>query len=247
MSFFKTKRRKRVFVTLAVTFSLLLALLIASAIYLSDYYEADEDKIAAFSSSIDGQYDDGKIIFEPLSETDTALVFYPGGKVHYRAYIPLMQACAEEGILCILYDMPFNLAVFDSDAADGIQNQFPKIKNWYIGGHSLGGSMAASFLADTKDSYSGLVLLGSYSTEDFSDSQIKVLSVYGSCDKVLDMADYNENKANLPSDFEEVVIDGGCHAFFGMYGRQDGDGEPSVTNEEQIYMTADAIASFVGK
>lgn len=47
--------------------------------------------------------------------------------------------------------MPFNLAVLDSSAADGVINEFTNIQNWYIGGHSLGGAMAASYTANYQD------------------------------------------------------------------------------------------------
>lgn len=166
------------------------------------------------------------------------------GKVEYTAYIPLMQECADRGILCALVEMPFNLAVFDINAADGIKEAYPEIKNWYIGGHSLGGSMAASYLEKHIDDFEGLILLGSYSTVDFSDSNLKVLSIYGSEDRVLNKEKYEQNKSNLPDDYSETVIDGGCHAFFGVYGNQDGDGTPTITNEEQIQLTADKIAAF---
>ena len=50
---------------------------------------------------------------------------------------------------------------------------------------------------------------------------------------------------NLSEDYTEVVIEGGCHAYFGAYGAQDGDGEPSISAEQQWEMTAQAIAEFV--
>ena len=56
---------------------------------------------------------------------------------------------------------------------------------------------------------------------------------------------YENNKSNLPTGFTELVIDGGCHANFGMYGAQDGDGTPGITKEEQIALTADAIVKMM--
>ena len=55
---------------------------------------------------------------------------------------------------------------------------------------------------------------------------------------------YDENKPNLPEDFEEFVIEGGCHAYFGMYGEQDGDGDATISVEKQIEITAEAILEF---
>lgn len=49
----------------------------------------------------------------------------------------------------------------------------------------------------------------------------------------------------LPAGFQEVIIDGGCHAYFGMYGAQEGDGNPSISNEQQIMETADAIEAMI--
>ena len=101
--------------------------------------------------------------------------------------------------------------------------------------------MAASYISDHAQDYEGLILLGSYSTADLSDTDLKVLSVFGSEDKVMKCEKYDKYKSNLPNDFTELIIDGGCHAFFGMYGAQDGDGIPTITNEEQIRITAENI------
>ena len=59
------------------------------------------------------------------------------------------------------------------------------------------------------------------------------------------MEKYAANKMNLPASFEEHIIDGGCHAGFGSYGAQDGDGTPTLSNAEQINLTANAIADLV--
>lgn len=115
---------------------------------------------------------------------------------------------------------------------------------WIMAGHSLGGAMAASYVASHTDTYQGLVLLAAYSTADLTQSGIKVLSVYGSNDGVLNRSTYAEDFANLPQDTTEYVIDGGIHSYFGAYGHQDGDGEATITNDEQLDLTADAIATF---
>lgn len=217
------------------------------AAYVSDYYRADADAIAAFASAelVEQQLaDENAIVYMP-ENPHTGLIFYPGGKVEYTSYAPLMQACAANGILCVLIKMPFNLAVLDINAAEGIQALYPDVENWYIGGHSLGGSMAASYLVENEESYDGLILLGSYSTADLSDTELNILCVYGSEDKVLNHQKYSKYKENLPDAFTELVLEGGCHAYFGMYGAQDGDGTPTLSNAEQINLTANAIADLV--
>ena len=235
--------RKRRIIWVAVVIA---GIVLAAGLYLGDYYSADEEAIGAFSCSDSvtvAELKNGDFVFEPEG-AKAGLIFYPGGKVEHRAYIPLMQECARRGMLCVLVKMPFHLAVFDINAADGIVEVYPEIESWYIGGHSLGGSMAASYLERHIDTYDGLILLGAYSTADLSDSGLKVLSIYGSEDRVLNRESYDENKSNLPEDYREVVIAGGCHAFFGVYGPQDGDGTPAITNEEQISIAAEEIGAF---
>ena len=239
----KNKRK----IIIAATIVLVIAAIVgACAIYLGDYYRSDIDAIQTFLPQGSGweEQPDGTIVFE-VEDATKGFIFYPGGKVEYTAYIPLMQELSEHGVTCVLVEMPFNLAVLDRNAADGIQKEYPEIEDWYIGGHSLGGSMAASYAASHTDDYAGLVLLGAYSTADLSASNLDVLSVYGSEDKVMNREKYDNSKTNLPADFTEVVLEGGCHASFGMYGAQDGDGIPSITNEEQIALTADAIVKMM--
>lgn len=217
-----------------------------SAFYLGDYYRSDYEAIGAFMPlhSEWKEEPDNTIVFEPEKPV-AGFIFYPGGKVEHRSYIPLMQELQERGVLCIIVKMPFNLAVLDVNAADGIRAEYPGIKDWYIGGHSLGGSMAASYLGEHRDEFKGLILLGSYSTENLSDTELEVLSVFGSEDKVMNRESYDEYKTNLPDDFTEIEILGGCHAYFGMYGAQEGDGVPSITNEEQIKLTAEHIYELI--
>ena len=249
MIFPKNKCKRKTTIILSSVILALVILTGACAIYVSDYYRADSQAIRAFapmdSVSLE-TLDDGTLVFSPENAT-AGFIFYPGGKVEYTAYQPIMAACAQRGILCILVKMPFNLAVLDMAAAEGIQDLYPEIENWYIGGHSLGGSIAASYLAKHPEDYEGLILLGSYSTADLSETGLEVLSVYGSEDRVINRDKYNACKSNLPGDFTEIVIDGGCHAYFGMYGAQEGDGNPTVTNEAQILLTAEAVSEMAGR
>ena len=239
------KKHKRRAITLLCVFIAIAVIFGSCAIYLGGYYHADTAKIGDMlpEGSSWKEEPDGTIVFSPEGATK-GLIFYPGGKVEYTAYIPLMQALAERGVLCVLVEMPSNLAVLDVNAANGIQADHPEIKEWYIGGHSLGGSMAATYVAKNTEDFAGLVLLASYSTADISESGLSVLSVYGSEDGVLNIEKYEKYSSKLPHDFSEYVIEGGCHAYFGVYGAQKGDGKPTVSNEEQISITAEKISEF---
>lgn len=243
----KDKRKRKRFMIVSSIILVITILAGVCAGYVTDYYRADLEAIEAFlpmNKVVIDTLDDGTKVFSTEKATK-GFIFYPGGKVEYTAYQPLMVACAEQGIMCVLVEMPFNLAVLDMNAADGILAQYPEIEDWYIGGHSLGGSMAASYLADHTDEYEGLILLGSYSITNLSETDIDILSVYGSEDQVLNHEKYDENKKNLPDNFTEVVIDGGCHAYFGMYGAQEGDGNPTISNEEQISLAVESIVEMM--
>ena len=241
-----SSKKKRIF---AVILFILAICFVGGAIYVNDYYHASEEAIFAFEptniKTIEVEkLDNNTIVYKPENPSK-GLIFYPGGKVEYTAYEPLMKELASNGILCTLVEMPFNLAILDTAAADGLLELYPEVEGWYIGGHSLGGSAASMYLEKNFSNFEGLVLLGSYSTSDLGNTCLEVLSIYGSEDKVMNYENYKENLANLPEDYKEVIIDGGCHAYFGMYGNQEGDGTPTITNEEQIKITAKEIIEFL--
>lgn len=219
---------------------------LVSALYVGDYYHADEAAVAALAGSetVSVEKTDRMTVFSPGNPT-AGLLFYPGGKVECTAYAPLMLALAGQDVLCVLIPMPWNLAVLNPNAAEGIPELFPEVENWYIGGHSLGGSMAAGYAAKHPEELGGLVLLAAYSTADLTDSGLDVLSIYGSEDGVLNMEKYEGCRGNLPEDTVEIIISGGNHADFGSYGAQDGDGEASISSAGQIQYTAERIAEFV--
>lgn len=217
-------------------------------IYLSNYYHASTNAYdLVYNSSSDDitiLADDSGISFIPSNPT-CGFIFYPGAKVEAESYAPLMNALAKDNILCVIVKMPYNLAFFNINGADTILAKYPDISNWYIGGHSLGGAMAASYLGENQEKYDGLILLASYSTYDFSDTDIDVLSIYGSEDKVLSLDSYNKYMINLPECYTEYIIDGGCHAYFGDYGFQKGDGEPRISTQSQVDQTTAVISEFI--
>ena len=241
----KRKRKRKRLILILVVFVLLIA--VGTGLYLLDYYHASETAMSELNHPTVGVEiirADDKIIFEPES-AQVGLIFYPGGKVAFESYAPLLESSAENGILCVLLQMPGNLAVLDQNAADGIQEKFPQIKSWYLAGHSLGGTIAAMYLGDHADAYDGLILLASYSTADLTATGARVLSIYGSMDGVMNREKYEQCKNNLPSDFKEVIIEGGCHAYFGSYGEQDGDGKPTISPEEQQRRTVEEITNYI--
>ncbi len=105
--------------------------------------------------------------------------------------------------------------------------------------------MAAVYAAQHTDTLEGLILLAAYSNTDLSHSSLRVLSLYGSEDGVLNYDKYRDNRPYLPEDTTEVVLQGGCHAYFGSYGAQRGDGHPTITPTEQIQQTVQHIMTWI--
>lgn len=214
--------------------------------YVSDYYHASTAAMRMLempSGSLEIQQSEDRIAVIP-QDPIAGMIFYPGGKVEYESYVPLLETCAEKGILCVMPKMPGNLAVLDMNAADGVQESYPQIQSWYLAGHSLGGTIAAYYAAAHSEDYAGLILLASYSTRDLSETGLRVLTIYGSEDGILNMNKLEKCRDNLPPDSKEMVIEGGCHAYFGTYGDQTGDGAATISRESQILQTAEAIELF---
>lgn len=225
--------RKRI---LLIVLILLLLCIGGFGVYVSNYYHADTSALAVLDESGVTKSDD-VIQLTPAAASDTAIVFYPGAKVEAEAYLPLLDQLRQKGYTCFLLHMPFNMAIFDSNAAAEVIDSHPEIQHWYIAGHSMGGAMASSFAAEHASSIDGLILLGAYIYGDYSDQD--TLTIYGSLNEsVAEKIDYDDNI---------VVIDGGNHAQFGNYGPQKGDHPATISAEEQQKETVDAITTFINQ
>lgn len=248
----KTKRKHHGLLVFLITFFLTLVVLISAFFaYASKYYHATDHAL----SYLTAQQDEVKITkekdyytFEPTSKSllslDKGFIFYPGGKVQTEAYVPMMVGLAKKGVTGILVHMPFNLAFNGINKANNKQELFPKINHWFLGGHSLGGAMASTYLNKHAEGYDGLVMLASFSTKDLSKKTFNTLSLLGENDEVLNKDKYESNKKNLPN-LTEYTIKGGIHSYFGDYGIQKGDGTPTITNDEQRAEVVAAMTLFM--
>jgi len=189
---------------------------------------------------------DGFITFEPAAMKATiGFVFYPGGRVDYRAYSPVLNEVAAQGYFIALVKAPANFAIFDVNVADRMISQYPDIENWLVGGHSLGGIAAISYASKNQDKLKGLILWASYPIDDtLGNAPFKVLSIYGTKD-IAGMEPYDRSRSLLPADTQFVVIDGGNHAQFGDYGFQAGDNPADISPEEQWMQTSGATVKFL--
>jgi len=221
---------------------IIIVLIVICIIYLSTYSHATKNALQFMQSDNDvkvNKIDSGYFFDGP--GTDKALIFYPGGKVDETAYSEILNGLSKNGIDCYLVKMPFHLAIFGKNKADKIINENKELYDkWYIAGHSLGGAMAAYYASSHSDTIDGLALLAAYSTKPIADN-VKVVTVLGTNDKVLNWDTYNNNKKNLPNNFTEVKIEGGNHGQFGDYGEQKGDGKATIPLLEQHNKTVSAI------
>lgn len=205
--------------------------------------------MAALQSDAQVQVTSGAdLVFQPTAQTaTTGYIFYPGGKVDYRSYAPYAHALAAQGYLVVIAHMPLNLAVFDINAAAGVMAAHPQVKVWALGGHSLGGSMAANFIAKHPGAAQGLVLLASYpaASDNLSATDVKVLSISAEKDGLATADKVDAARPLLPTNTRYLVIAGGNHGQFGWYGLQSGDGAATTSREDQQQQTTEATATFL--
>jgi pimeloyl-ACP methyl ester carboxylesterase len=189
------------------------------------------------------------LVFEqtPYQPTTTGLIIYPGGRVDYRSYAPTAQAIADQGYLVVIIHMPLNLAVFDPNAAEQFITNHPEIKHWAIGGHSLGGAMAANYVYTHPGVIDGLILWAAYpaSNNDLSGYDIHVVSISGTLDGLSTPDKILASHALLPADTTFVSIEGGDHAQFGWYGPQSGDNPANISREDQQDQIIQATLDFL--
>ena len=224
---------------------LALVVLISGYRWVSDSAPPMPEALAALESSATVKVTtDPWLIFEPKGgTTETGFIFYPGGKVDPRAYAPAAHALADAGYLAVIVPMPLNLAVLGSNRADAVIEAFPAVRNWAIGGHSLGGTMAASYAANHPDAVDGLILWASYPTQRGSlaaDSELVAASIFGTVDGLVSLDEIEQSRDLLPASTEWTAIEGGNHAQFGWYGPQDGDNPATISREAQQAATVAA-------
>ncbi|MCB9137698.1 MAG: alpha/beta hydrolase [Caldilineaceae bacterium] len=166
---------------------------------------------------------------------EQGFIFYPGARVDARAYAPAARALAQAGYLAVITPMPLNLAVFAPNRADRVITAYPAIRTWAIGGHSLGGVMAAGYAGNNPDVIETIVFWAAYPAAGNSlrDAPLNAASIYGTLDGLATVAEVEASRPLLPDDAVFVAIEGGNHAQFGWYGEQSGDNPAAISREEQ--------------
>ena len=189
--------------------------------------------------------EDGKLVFRPDSPNGRGLIYYPGGLVDPEAYAGTAQGVADAGYLVVVPKMPLNLAFTGINRADGIRADFPEIESWVIGGHSLGGAMAAEYARNRVESLDGLILFASYgaNSERFANFPIPILTILASEDP--GAPDQEAFYEAIGGSAERVVIEGGNHRQYADYRFQRGDGTATISAAEQQDRIVAATTRFL--
>jgi predicted alpha/beta-hydrolase family hydrolase len=229
-------RRARRRIILAVPLLVLAFLLVVTLAYARPFV-ATPVATAALRSGQDVRISDRFVWYEliPVKEDPagddikptTGLLFVPGARIDSRAYAHVLRPLAEAGYLVAVLKEPFGFSLLDADKGKKVLDVHPEITYWAVGGHSLGGTTAAS-LADQDERVKGLVLFASYPADNLDRTDLKAVSISGVADGFTTPADIEASKGKLPPDTSYVVINGAVHSSFGDYGEQSGDGIPSV-------------------
>jgi hypothetical protein len=191
------------------------------------------------------------------------IIFYPGGLVDPHAYVTSFENLVrEDQRTVVILKVTSNLAIWNSQKASKVIDKLKQIDQWVVGGHSLGGSTACIDVFNNPNSFAGLFLLAAYSVNDLSAVDIPVISITGSEDQVLDPANFEDNKVNLPPELHITAanelsdngsigstiyytIQGGNHGQFGSYGQQDGDGIATITSDTQHDLVTKMLQAFL--
>jgi predicted esterase len=193
-------------------------------------YEALETDSEVIVSSTDW------LIFQPaIFNKSVGFIIYPGGRVDFRSYSPMAHRIAAKGYFVVIAKMPLNLAVFGVNIASDIIKSNSQISSWVIGGHSLGGTMAAQFVHENPSEVKGLVLWAAYpaSGTDLSKDNLLATTIHGTNDGLVSDSQIEDSLKLLPDSTTRIEIAGGNHAQFGWYGDQGGDNAATITREQQ--------------
>lgn|SRR5690625_2006869 len=219
------------------------------ALWVGDPYEALPGSVERAEETVEVTVDeDGVVLEPPEGGVERAVVFYPGARVEPEAYATTWApVVAETGVGVVITRMPLNLSVLAPGRAEEMTDRL-EAREWYVGGHSMGGAMAAYAAGDDDLSTEGLILWGSYAVAGAGLAERedqRVLSVSASEDLLVDPDTVRERSGDLPEDAVTVEIDGMNHAQFGDYGPQTADGTPQIENAEAWARLAEETAGFL--
>ncbi len=191
----------------------------------------------------------------PIEHSEaTGLIFYPGGMVDPRAYLPMAHALAERGYPVLIVKLPFRSAPLAEQEAAVHAYVRTTIKesiipHWAIGGHSRGAALATHFAHQYPTVADALILVGTTHPKEaewsLANLTIPVIKIYGTNDGIADPETTLANRYLLPEQSQFLPIEGGNHSQFGYYGSQLGDGQATISREAQQAQLVDLISTVL--
>lgn len=220
--------------SLFIILTLFLAAVLGFYIWSQQTYKPTSELKSLVTTKDYKKYDD-LYVFQPQQKTTTGIIIYPGAKVEPLAYGFIAKELQKQGYFVVIPRMRLNMAIFEEKKANHIIEKYNDIQTWVIGGHSLGGVVAASYTEKNPDHIAGLFFYASYPSKnvDFSMTNLPIFSIFAENDKVSPPEDIFKHQSNLSSIAVLHEIIGGNHAGFGMYGKQKDDGKATISNLQQ--------------
>jgi len=240
------KKHKGIIIAIISICSILVLLIAAVFIYLSISYKPNEYAKSCMVSDnyVTYKQENNKLYYESKTPSNISIIFYGGAKISYESYAPLGYNLSKRGVNVVICSSPFNIALFNINEANNVIG-YKQNQEYYLMGHSLGGSVSSIYAKDNYDKIKGIIFLASYSHKDISSLPLNILSIRGSNDSICLESDISSNKYKLPSSSSFITIEGGNHSYFGAYGNQSRDGVATITNQEQIEKTSELVSKFV--
>lgn len=176
-------------------------------------------------------------LFVPQGQVRGGLVFYPGGLVEPPAYAPVLRRIAKAGFRVALLRVHLNLAITQPDMARLPIAEAPDL-TWAVGGHGLGGVVAANFAANHPFEHAqggpqirALLLWAAFPQHDLSAKNLPTLALFGEKDGVINQEELEASRTRFPAGSVIWTIAGLNHAGFGAYGSQRGDNPATIPLE----------------
>ncbi|EJR64572.1 hypothetical protein IIO_01896 [Bacillus cereus VD115] len=195
---------------------------------------------------VDNKKDEENIVFGQ-KDAKVGIVFYQGAKVEVESYSYLGEALAKDGHFVVMPKLPLNLAILGTNVVDSIIEKYPEVQKWYVAGHSMGGAMISRYAFQHEEKVDGIILLGSYPADDFSNKLMPMLSIYGEVDGLATVEKIKNNKKLMSKNTTMHMIKGGNYANFGMYGEQKGDNASLITSKAQQDETVKVMEQWLLK
>lgn len=206
-------------------------------------YPANEDGVEALESNFAMQVTNTATFIRFDSQfvsKDVGLIIQPGAEVDPVAYARIARKIAGPGYTVVIDKTPSELVIAGvlPNMIPAIQAANPDVSKWALAGHSLGGVIAAKYIAENPQdtSIKGLALWAAFPDPSAPISyrtDLKVASIYGENDCLVPPATVLSLAWTLPFNAEFLQLDGANHAQWGDYGDQAGDCEADITTTIQ--------------